>query len=264
MIEHGAYVMLMDFYYSNEYLPSNDTSSDISNDDVLMRICCALDDKERDAVRNVVSQFFTWTEHGYINKRVEEELSKRQEISEKRKKAVEAREKKRKENDEKNSSSDTSNDTSCDDTSTATSTKLSITNVIESPPSTLLMPDGSFLSPQQFGEYLWGLYPSVGRRKGHKAKFIEQIKRHLKKGANHEVIIKGTTEYAGYCESTGEYNQDAQRWARDAGWDNEYTASNPAHRPHAGNGNGKRDESIHALASDAEQAKKMLGGDAQD
>lgn len=141
MIEHGAYVMLMDFYYSNEYLPSSDTSCDLSNDDVLMRICCALDEKERDAVRNVVSQFFTWTEDGYINKRVEEELQKRRDISDKRKKAVDAREKKRKQKDKKIGSSGTSNDTSCDDTSTPTPTDISLPKGKESSPRVIDVPN---------------------------------------------------------------------------------------------------------------------------
>jgi uncharacterized protein YdaU (DUF1376 family) len=140
----------------------------------------------------------------------------------------------------------------------------SITNVIESPPSNFLMPDGSFLSFKQLGEYLWGLYPSVGRRKGHKTKFIEQIKRHLKKGADHETIIKGITAYGEYCRNQGEFNKDAERWARDAEWDNDYSSGQTPHKSHAGAGNGKRDESIHSLIGAAEQAKKMLGGVSED
>jgi uncharacterized protein YdaU (DUF1376 family) len=108
MVQHGAYRLLLDHYYaSSEPLPSNKEQ--------LYRICRAFNKDEREAVDFIVNCFFVLENNSYINKRCNEELSKKVDISNKRKRAVEQREKNR-------LSSDTSHDTSNDDTSTSTST----------------------------------------------------------------------------------------------------------------------------------------------
>jgi uncharacterized protein YdaU (DUF1376 family) len=139
LVEHGAYTLLMDYYYTSGPIPISDTpnqgsfdvSFDVSSDDRLFRICRALDDRERRAVISVLKQFFVIENGCWINKRAEEELEKRRSISEIRKLAVETREEKRKQNTNKRQSSDVSNDISNDDTSTSTvlSIKEEDTNV---------------------------------------------------------------------------------------------------------------------------------------
>ena len=87
MIEHGAYALLLDHYYSTEKpLPACAMQ--------LHRICMAFADAEKDAVHTILEQFFILTDEGYVNDRVEAELEKRNNISEQRQKAAEKRWKK--------------------------------------------------------------------------------------------------------------------------------------------------------------------------
>lgn len=256
MLEHGAYTMLLDHYYATgEPLFFSNASGNaelMPDHSRLYRLCSAITKDEQDAVDNVLRMFFVLTDKGYINKKARETIAQQQDKHQKR---VEAGRKggKQKSSNAKAMPYQPEPEPEPD--------SLSITNVIESPPtpSTVLMPDGNFLSIQQFCEHVWSLYPSVGRRKGHKGKFIEQVKKHIKKGTDHETIINGTTAYANYCRDTGEFNKDAERWARDAEWNNEYTASQPAHRPQQGTRGGQGNDSIDSLIADSEQAKKMLG-----
>ena len=84
LIQHGAYTLLLDEYYNTEKpLPANAS--------VLHRICSALAQDEKDAIDFILVNFFTKTDDGYKNKRVEEELAKRVDISDKRKKAANLR-----------------------------------------------------------------------------------------------------------------------------------------------------------------------------
>ena len=78
MLEHGAYRMLLDEYYSTEKpLPANAMQ--------LHRICMAFADDEQAALQSVLQQFFTLTENGYTHGRVEREIDKARQVSEKRK-----------------------------------------------------------------------------------------------------------------------------------------------------------------------------------
>jgi DNA-binding MarR family transcriptional regulator len=125
-------------------------------------------------------------------------------------------------------------------------------------PSTLLMPDGRFLSPDQFCQEMWQAYPSVGRRKGHMGKFTEQIKKALKGGESHEAIIAGVTAYAKYCNTTGQLNKDAERWARDAEWRGDYQIGSPAHRPQQGGQSRQSSGGLAQVIDAGEKAKEML------
>jgi uncharacterized protein YdaU (DUF1376 family) len=72
MIEHGAYGLLLDHYYSTAApLPGDVTA--------LYRVCRAFDQSERDAVDCVLSQFFDLRADGYHNTRADMELVKRNE-----------------------------------------------------------------------------------------------------------------------------------------------------------------------------------------
>lgn len=70
VIQHGAYTLLLDFYYSSGKPLPPDVNA-------LCRICRAFDDVEREAVSQVLSQFFDLRADGYHNKRADEELAYR-------------------------------------------------------------------------------------------------------------------------------------------------------------------------------------------
>lgn len=82
MLEHGAYTLLMDYYYSTEKpIPANAPG--------LHRVCMAFAEEEQDAVQSILKQFFILQDDGYHNKRIDEEIVKKQEIAENRRKAAE-------------------------------------------------------------------------------------------------------------------------------------------------------------------------------
>lgn len=84
MAQHGAYLLLRQHYYSTgRPLPTNVAS--------LYRICSALEDAEKADVKAVLAEFFTLEEDGYHNRRCDEELAKRSDITEKRRAAVNSR-----------------------------------------------------------------------------------------------------------------------------------------------------------------------------
>jgi len=69
ILEHGAYRLLIDAYYSNEGpLPSEKTA--------LYRICRAFDAAERKAVDVIVEQFFNDSGERIVHQRIDEELTK--------------------------------------------------------------------------------------------------------------------------------------------------------------------------------------------
>ena len=80
MIEHGAYLLLMSHYYQQGYLPASAVQ--------LHRICMAFAQAERDAITSILDQFFTEKDGYYYHERIEAELKKAKEISEKRSKAA--------------------------------------------------------------------------------------------------------------------------------------------------------------------------------
>lgn len=66
LAEHGAYCLLLDYYYSTERpIP----------DDRCERIANAYTDEERKAVRNVLEAFFTLAPEGWRNQRADEEIA---------------------------------------------------------------------------------------------------------------------------------------------------------------------------------------------
>ena len=75
MIEHGAYTLMLDFYYSTgSALPS-----DVSE---IYRIARAFERWEQNAVDRVLAKFFTLTGSGYKQKRTEAELAKYEKAAE--------------------------------------------------------------------------------------------------------------------------------------------------------------------------------------
>lgn len=77
MIKHGAYRLLIDHYYKVGG-PLKANASD------LLRVCRAVDEAERQAVVEVLAEFFVERDGCYHLTRADEEIAKRQAISEKR------------------------------------------------------------------------------------------------------------------------------------------------------------------------------------
>lgn len=81
MLEHGAYLLLMAEYYATR------TPLD-ANASVLHRVCRAFADAERGAIDSVLTRFFHLRDGRYHHKRIDEELAKSSDISEKRRAAA--------------------------------------------------------------------------------------------------------------------------------------------------------------------------------
>lgn len=73
MVQHGAYTMLLDHYYSTG-TPLNKSG--------IYRICRAFEDEERGAVDEVLERFFDCESGKYVNKRAEKELALAEERAE--------------------------------------------------------------------------------------------------------------------------------------------------------------------------------------
>ena len=72
LVQHGAYRLLLDHYYST----ANPLPSDVT---ILQRICRAFDQSEKDAVLFVLTEFFELRSDGYHNARANAELARRAE-----------------------------------------------------------------------------------------------------------------------------------------------------------------------------------------
>lgn len=115
LMEHGAYALLMDHYYSTEKpLPANIVQ--------LHRICIAFAPEEQEALQTILNEFFILKEDGYHNSRINEEISKKKDISEKRRKVATDRHKKDKKEVKKQAAIACANAGAIADTSTSTST----------------------------------------------------------------------------------------------------------------------------------------------
>ncbi|MEM7528862.1 MAG: YdaU family protein [Pseudomonadota bacterium] len=84
MLEHGAYTLLLDYYYSTRRAPD-------ANASVLHRVCMAFAPEEQQAVQRVLEEFFYLEDGKWKHERAEEELAKRREISKKRSQAAKDR-----------------------------------------------------------------------------------------------------------------------------------------------------------------------------
>ena len=84
LVEHGAYLLLMGSYYKTGCkLPANAKQ--------LQRICRAFEPAEVEAMQSVLDQFFILDGDHYTHTRIDEELEKSNQISEKRSKAAQKR-----------------------------------------------------------------------------------------------------------------------------------------------------------------------------
>jgi uncharacterized protein YdaU (DUF1376 family) len=81
MLEHGAYRLLLDYYYTNEGPIPTDLLA-------LFRVCRAHNPRERAAVEKMLSKYFHAMDGVWIHDRADEEIKKTNEISEERRKAA--------------------------------------------------------------------------------------------------------------------------------------------------------------------------------
>lgn len=84
MLEHGAYRLLLDWYYANGRALD-------ANASFLHRVCSAFAPDEQEAVHRVLHEFFTLEDGRWVHHRAEEELAKRCDITEKRREAANRR-----------------------------------------------------------------------------------------------------------------------------------------------------------------------------
>lgn len=221
LAEHGAYSLLMDYYYVNGPLPLEWVH--------LHRICKALAPSEQEAVHNVVGQYFKQTVDGWVNDRAEEELKKRSEISEKRRKAQAERERKRvrKTGCKTGALAATDTDTGIEDKSS-------------------ILPKGfaSTLSTPEIGmqfQNFWNAYPGMGKDgatgtgyKGSRAKALEsftKILRQQKGKEEYENIIsglhRGAAAYAEHLARANCPSKHAVTWLNQRGWEDDYSGTGP-------------------------------------
>lgn len=121
ILEHGAYRLLLDHYYS--------TGNPLPDDEKqLHRICRAFDEQEQKAINKILQLFFLHDANAkhYTHKKVEKELAKKGDISRKRAQAARNKGKYTSANAEQMQSKCIA----IDDTSTSTSTSTSKDNTI--------------------------------------------------------------------------------------------------------------------------------------
>ncbi len=209
LVQHGAYTLLLDEYY-NTGKPLD------ANASVLHRICSALVIEEQEAINFILARFFILTDKGYINKRAEEELAKRMNISEKRKDAANSRHAK----DVQTRCKDDAIAPANAHTSTSTST-----STITTTPKTIKKKN---IYTQEF-ENFWGSYGSVGNKESASIAFNKI------KGVGYETIIRGLERYQAYARANADWYspQHASTWLNAAGWESEWQYQERKSKPTA-------------------------------
>jgi len=197
MVEHGAYTLLLDHYYSTERsLPA------IAS--VLHRVCRAFAPDEQAAVQTVLNRFFILVEDRWVHVRVEEELSKRIDLSGKRREAALKR----------YAAIALAKADAIADTPTPTPTLVSKegakapfvrNNKIQKPKTP---------EPEGFGNF-WKLYPKqrAGARDKAMAAYAKAIKR-----ASVAEILAATESYALSDAVARGYAKNAAGWLNDDRW----------------------------------------------
>ncbi len=216
MLEHGAYNLMLDYYYSTGGLPQAVSNASLMPDHSrIYRLCGAMNKAEQDAVDSVLKLFFRLDNDGYYRQDKCEEIIQTQELKHQRR--VEA--------GRMGGAKKASSNAKAMPKHKERDKDISLSKDSESPagglPSTFLMPDGQFLSFEMLFERMWKLYPAL-RDKGHKGRAMEQFKTTLKNGVDYETLCRSVARYRKYCDGTGELNPDFFRWLRDRGYEKEY------------------------------------------
>lgn len=199
MLEHGAYRLLLDHYYATGKPLTDDMSR-------LFRICRAFSNEEQDAIAIVLQLFFKHDakENIFRHKRVDEELKRKAEISEKRSQAAKNKGKIQSANAKQLQSKSRANAEQLH-----TQSQSQSQSHINNP---LISPKGDF-------DALWFEYKPYDMSKGSKKKAKQIYDKILKNGADHENIIRGCREYIAYCHESGCRTQHVTTWLNGEGWE---------------------------------------------
>lgn len=205
IIEHGAYTLLLDHYYSTKQpLPA------IAEQ--LHRICRAFTEEEKAAIDRVLSMFFHLHADGYHNGRADNELAKRSAISKSRSKAAIIKHKKLSAHAQQVHSKCSANATTSTTTSTATSrTTKALTGYTPA-----------------FEEF-WTCYP---RHDCSKAEAFKAYQSATQGGTDHARIIEGVRAYVGHIDRNNvglRYIAHASTWLNQRRWESDYSAGRPYH-----------------------------------
>jgi uncharacterized protein YdaU (DUF1376 family) len=200
MMEHGAYAMLLDHYYSTGGLPANAEQ--------LHRICRALACDEQAALQSVVDQFFTRNGDRLINKKAEEELAKRRNISEKRSKAAISKHAKQAAN-------------ACANAGAIAHTTTTTTTIEEREDKSSLAP--ATARALRFNEF-WNIYPHRDGVKRARAKVEAKYRAAVKSGVPEGVLIEAATRFRSDKRVRDGFACDPLTWFGRRGWEDEPAA----------------------------------------
>jgi len=117
--------------------------------------------------------------------------------------------------------------------------------------------DGGEDNLSQDIETLWKAYQPVGRIKGSKKKFNEQVRRKTKDGTTIATIRAGIDSYIAYCRANNQKTVDAFRFIRNEGYNDDYTVPElppgtqavSDRSPHAGYSRGPSQRDIFRAAA---------------
>ncbi len=230
--QHGAYALLLDWYYSNESpLPLEMVQ--------LHRICKAIAPTEQADVQTVVQKFFVAMDDGYHNSRADEELGKRKHISDVRRLAQAEKERKRLANAGANAPSDAPTTTS--------------TPTIEEERAPISPPE-----VEMFFCMIWEAYPGRGKYgatgagfKGNRKKALEKFTKLLKTEKDHDgftkELIAGAYVYRDFLDRTGTPSKHLITWLNGECWKDDFSSTD-GEGPRAGNTGGGLGVNAQALA----------------
>jgi uncharacterized protein YdaU (DUF1376 family) len=227
LIEHGAYTLLLDHYYSTaKPLPANAS--------VLHRVCRAFAPDEQGAVQSVLDQFFTLEPDGYHNKKADKELLKRGEISKKRQNAALIRHSK----DDASAPANAPASAHTTTTTTTSTTKDNINNTYSA----------------EF-EQLWLAYVPYEMVKGPKQSAFKSYLK-ARKETDHETIIRGVEGYVKQCLQLRCKTKHVATWLNQRGWADDYSVSQPSeHRQSSQSGGTSYERGIMASVARATSRK---------
>ncbi|MDX9690516.1 MAG: YdaU family protein [Alphaproteobacteria bacterium] len=267
MLEHGAYNLLIDYYYSTgQPLPANADANApalaLAKNYRLYRICRAITQEEQKAVDSVIEGFFELQDGFYHHRRIDQELEKRREISDKRSAAnAKMRESKSKKANKKPANNQQMHQHLQEQmhSTTTTTTTDSISNDIES--HMAAVSSISVLEIDMLFQGIWNEYPSQGKNgargngfKGSKQRALKAFTNIIKneRTENHETLV-GTIrtaigQYQKFLDRSGYPCKHASTWLNERGWEDDYSGT-------TGQPSGQK------FASKHERARNILAGD---
>jgi len=212
LVQHGAYTCLLDHYYA--------TGAPIPDSiDAVCRMCRAVSSDEQEAVKTVLTMFFTLADDGYHNARADREIAKANAISTARAEAGSAGAKAKWQAHGKRHGKKMAIAT--------TSTSTSTIPQAQPNPSSICPAKPDF--PTEFEE-CWAIYPD----KSGKAKARDAYIKARKNGTAQQDVLAGLNRYIAYVADQRRSGfsdlkyQNGSTWFNQRGWESEYAVSKPA------------------------------------